>query len=638
MLNIKGLYLDNFRIFSETSHIRLAPVTILTGPNNSGKSTIMGSLAMMKDIDTESFPFRIRFDSGKNPYSSFGNIRNYKNPSRRSTLGYDIYNIILGEVINVSLTFEKDNEFDAVIRNIRFKNAAETLFDFKFEKERIVAEVNIRYMLEKLREIKAGKSRFLEIERNFRNIRSESGSYKNGVTGKKMEKEDSSIKIFHVDNELKRKNLLCYLREQDMTTEEYERLSYFFGRRRNMPPKGSQEEEFIEGARKVINDFDEKEILLNSSLVKKIAGVTSAKVKESDLRNLIKTSFPDLYDCLLLLNNPDLFSKLTDLLREKGYTEWEKEFVDDEITTSQRISSSASHKKLSRLTEQHIQILFGESNLFMAITDLASSREGFLQVFDEYMNLKALSAFCGLVADKAVHDLKTDLDRSVNMPLTAISQDASIGFSNPLYQLVKKHAHVKKKDGFLINWLKKFNLCDDVFFETPVKGLGYFPGLKKNREQMPLSGESSGARRLIMMLLEFAGSSGKCELHDYNDESGNYPGSVMLEEPEARLHPAWQSRLADLFLDAGKEFGYHYIIETYSEYLIRKLQYLVAAGQIDIKDVVIYYFDGGKCTGNTLNIREISICADGSLSEEFGSGFLYENDVEILKLKKVSKN
>jgi AAA15 family ATPase/GTPase len=638
MLNIKGLYLDNFRIFSETSHIRLAPVTILTGPNNSGKSTIAGSLAMMKDLDTGSFPYRLRFDSGKNPYNSFGTIRNYRNAGRRSTLGYDIYNILLGEVVNVSLTFEKDNEFDAVVRNIRFKNSTETLFDFKFEKERIVAEVNMGYMLSKLRQVKSGRSRYAELERNFRNIRSESGSYKNGVTEKRIEKDEASIKIFHVDNDLKRKNLLSFLKGQEITTEEYERLHYFFGRRRNMPPKGSQEEEYLEGAHRVISEFDENEILLNSNLVKKIAGVPSAKLKESDLRNMIKTFFPDLYDCLLLLNNPDQFSKVTDLLRQKSYSEWEKEFIDDEITTSQRITSLETQKRLSRITEQHIQILFGESNLFMALTDLASSRQGFLKVFDEYRNLKALSDFCGLVVDKTMHDLKSDIDKSVSIPVVSHNHEAAVGFNDPLYHLAKKHVSSRKKGGFLASWLKKFNLCDDLFFETPVKGLGYFPGLKKKREQIPLSGESSGARRLIMMLLEISGSSNKCELHDYNGESANYPGSVMLEEPEARLHPAWQSKLADMFVDAREEFGYHFLIETYSEYLIRKLQFLVSAGQIDRNDVVIYYFDSGNCEGGDQKIREISICSDGSLSEEFGPGFLYENHVEILKLKKVNKN
>ncbi|MGE5406314.1 MAG: AAA family ATPase [Methanosarcina sp.] len=639
MLNIKGLYLDNFRIFAEASSIRLAPITILTGPNNSGKSTLAGSVSMMKDLDTSSLPYRIRFDSGRNPYSSFGMIRNNRISSRRSTAGYDLYNIILGEDINVRFTFEKDNDFDAVVRNIRLSNAHGTLFDFKFEKERIVAQVNLDHMLGKLKAIRKSKERYLEIERNFKNIRSDSGSYKNEVSEKKLGNEETNIRIFHVDNELKRKNVLGFLKQQDMSTEEYERLFYFFGKHRNMPCKDSMEEDYIRRVRKLITDFDDKEILLNSKLFTKLASIPHEQLTEANLRYVLKTDFPELYDCLLLLNNPEQLSKITDLLKQKNYSEWEKEFVEDEITTSQRMTFSGSQKKLPDTIENHIHILFGESNLFNAISELASSREGFQQVFNDYKNLKALSSFCQIVVEKAIHDLKSDLDKSISIPVRYADQpEMSVSFGHPLYELVKKHSQARKKDGFMKDWLKRFNLCDDIFFEAPVKGMGYFPGIKKRRESSALSEEGAGSRRLIMMLLEIAGSSQKCDLHDYNDEPMNYPRTIMVEEPESRLHPAWQSKLADMFTEARKEFGYHFLIETCSEYLIRKLQYLVASGKIDKNDVVIYYLDGGRCKENNRQPRQILIGEDGSLSEEFGPGFLYENDVEMFKLKKVNKN
>lgn len=639
MLNIKGLYLDNFRIFSEASSIRLAPITIITGPNNSGKSTLAGSVSMMKDLDTEALPFRIRFDSGRNPYSSYSMIRNNRSSSRKSATGYDLYNIILGEDINVRFIFEKDNDFDAVVRNIRFSGAQGTLFEFKFEKERIVAQVNLDHMLEKLREIRKSKERYLEIERNFRNIRSDSGSYKNEVSEKKLGNEETNIRIFHVDNDLKRKNVLGFLKQQEMSTEEYERLFYFYGKQKNMPCKDTMEEGYIIRVRKVIADFDDKDILLNSKLFKKLAAIPHDQLTETNVRYVLKTDFPELYDCLLLLNNPDQLSKICDLLKQKNYNEWEREFLEDEITTSQRISFSGSQKTLSDTVENHIHILFGESHLFNAISDLASSREGFQQVFNEYKNLKALSSFCQLVVEKSIHDLKTDLDKSISIPVRYTDQaEMNINFGNPLYELAKKHTQTRKKDGFLKDWLKRFNLCDDIFFETPMKGMGYFPGIKKKRESTALSEEGSGSRRLIMMLLEIAGSAQKCDLHDYNDEARNYPRTIVVEEPETRLHPALQSKLADMFAEAHKEFGYHFLIETCSEYLIRKLQYLVASGKIDKNDIVIYYLDGGRSKNGSLQPKQILVSEDGSLSDGFGPGFLYENDVEMFKLKKVNKN
>jgi predicted ATPase len=112
----------------------------------------------------------------------------------------------------------------------------------------------------------------------------------------------------------------------------------------------------------------------------------------------------------------------------------------------------------------------------------------------------------------------------------------------------------------------------------------------------------------------------------------------MIEEPETRLHPAWQSRLADMFIDARKETGCDLLIDTCSEYLIRKLQYLVETGELDKNDIVIYYLDANRCKGGETTIREITVGDDGELSQPFGSGFLFEDEIEMMKLKKVNRN
>ena len=56
---------------------------------------------------------------------------------------------------------------------------------------------------------------------------------------------------------------------------------------------------------------------------------------------------------------------------------------------------------------------------------------------------------------------------------------------------------------------------------------------------------------------------------------------LIIEEPEANLHPDLQSKLADILHLAVKEFPKKtFIIETHSEYLIRKLQYLTAKKEL----------------------------------------------------------
>ena len=50
---------------------------------------------------------------------------------------------------------------------------------------------------------------------------------------------------------------------------------------------------------------------------------------------------------------------------------------------------------------------------------------------------------------------------------------------------------------------------------------------------------------------------------------------MLLEEPEANLHPAFQSKLADLFSEVAVDYEQQLIVETHSEYMVRKFQYLV---------------------------------------------------------------
>lgn len=97
--------------------------------------------------------------------------------------------------------------------------------------------------------------------------------------------------------------------------------------------------------------------------------------------------------------------------------------------------------------------------------------------------------------------------------------------------------------------------------------------------------------------------------------------TYIVEEPETNLHPNLQSKLADLFVDmAGR--GQRLLVETHSEYLIRKLQYLVATGQAKPEDIVIYYL-GPDPTADD-HVREITLDERGALSQPFGPGFYDE--------------
>lgn len=67
-------------------------------------------------------------------------------------------------------------------------------------------------------------------------------------------------------------------------------------------------------------------------------------------------------------------------------------------------------------------------------------------------------------------------------------------------------------------------------------------------------------------------------------------GSILiLEQPEAHLHPKVQSELADLLIEVVKNRGLQIILESHSEHLILRLMRRIAEEQISADDTAFYF-------------------------------------------------
>ena len=99
--------------------------------------------------------------------------------------------------------------------------------------------------------------------------------------------------------------------------------------------------------------------------------------------------------------------------------------------------------------------------------------------------------------------------------------------------------------------------------------------------------------------------------------------SIILEQPELHLHPKVQTRLADFFVSMNA-LGKQCIIETHSEYLINRLRYLVAKSNDDMiaRDAMIYFVE--KENGHSI-YRSITINKYGVI-EDWPKGFFDESE------------
>lgn len=176
---------------------------------------------------------------------------------------------------------------------------------------------------------------------------------------------------------------------------------------------------------------------------------------------------------------------------------------------------------------------------------------------------------------------------------------------------------------FIIKWMKKFKIGQDYEI-TSVGGEAHLVKIQNfDGEWVNLADKGMGSIQLMILLFRIATKMAEAGI--------GYGGKtvislLIIEEPEQNLHPMLQSELADFFFSLNKDYGFQFIIETHSEYLIRKSQILVAkehfASQEDLQKAspfkVIYFPGDGKLPYDML------YRPDGKFSNEFGPGFFDE--------------
>lgn len=201
---------------------------------------------------------------------------------------------------------------------------------------------------------------------------------------------------------------------------------------------------------------------------------------------------------------------------------------------------------------------------------------------------------------------------------------------------------------FVNKWIKAFGIGDRVEVEGTAEGLGIVVYLVRGESKTLLADEGYGVTQLVSLLMHIDNAipvlyEGENTFdfekgtEDYKKYDMTYPPRfIAVEEPEVHLHPKFQSLLADMFVEAYQKYNIHFIIETHSEYLIRKLQVMVADKDNPLKsnDVSLNYVE--KDEEGVSHNRQIKIKDDGGLSDSFGKGFYDEADdltMELLRYK-----
>ena len=574
--------LKNFRIFDDENGIleEMTSINILTGANNTGKSSIIKALQMLKNSIVENqFHFDLDLTEQEHLLGDFDNtLFNKDNRNIVISLPFTFLGL---KNIYLSLSFtvpSENNPYKAKLRKIEVIDKVDSIALFSFAYIDATDE---------------------EIESYKKNFESELQEYDQRRSAKVPQDPDD---IFSLDYSFPPfDNLLYGYIEWSINLEKLKSflkpLLTFY--KIYLDQKG--EHDFLEKSDAL---YEESASFIASALVK---------------------SFKNEIDI----------------------DKW-NDFVENEIK-DRKIISGRNH-----VGERDFEVDDYFYNFFTIEDILCDNALKILRKNLNWENLDNSGKSYSVIEECFKNSWKGIIQRilSINY-LSNIKEENSriyIGTLNsPFVNLLKNYNSLELDNtSFIIKYLRAFEIGKEIKVDyEPKYQVIKVTVTTLEDEKRELVDFGYGIKQLILILIKitvlaeknkmtkhYDGEYGEEYMHSYYN-----PSLLLIEEPETNLHPKWQSLLGEMFAEANKEFNIQLVIETHSEYLIRKFQALVAEEKIDDKNIKIFYLRSRlKITPTKKQIETTSIQKDGSINYEiFDGGFFDESDKLELSLLNIQR-
>ncbi len=553
MSYIKKVAIKNYRFFKEMHEFNLAPITILTGPNNSGKSSFSKFLQYVSFSSKNNGLLKLEEN---NPFfANWESVIPYNTDDRNVTFYLGSYKFC-NEELDVYITI--NNQCVSKIEIINHNESIVTASYTDKSQNNIQVEINLKFLIEKLKEAK---------------------------------KKEQNPNVFHEKlGELKKKKI-------DINTLTFNPIEDFENRK--------SVQTFFYNSLPSTKNFELKEeidLSIFENLIHEVflqKNVITPKFLNFNLP--VDIYSPESWKEFHIIN---AFNNIESQIKKELKNEKLKYFDENEYNLAKEINPNI--KIFKEPFEDYIKYFFEESKNM--ISKLSSNYPSINKLRTDYY-----------FKDKIV-------------PKTKLP-----GFEKIYKNYNQAGSPIKK---FVNSQIKNLEIADSLEIRE-VENVAYVFELIKDGQPYSFADIGSGYSQIISIILSLAEVSFDSIYTEAN--SPFYINKVVLiEEPEVTLHPNLQSKIADIIAKAVNTFSIQFIIETHSEYLIRKLQFLVAQKNLQPKDIVLYYFYGQKereTEGTAVN--KIKIKSDGILSDPFGKGFFDEAtnlQLDLIKINSIQAN
>jgi predicted ATPase len=199
------------------------------------------------------------------------------------------------------------------------------------------------------------------------------------------------------------------------------------------------------------------------------------------------------------------------------------------------------------------------------------------------------------------------LDKAkVNLTLDTLDGDA-------ITEVLKDNKQITKN---VNQWLKNFGVEVDV---QGFKEVIHHLVVKQNNIDLDITDVGFGISQILPVIIQGFLSSKN--------------STTIIEQPEIHLHPKMQADLADLFIDiVTNSKGKKLVIETHSEYLLKRLRRRISEGKISPDQVSICLFNPQtKERGATIDNLEIADKGFFDWPIDFYGGEILKDTTEFLK-------
>jgi len=732
--------IKNFRVFDKKGvTVPLRPITILTGCNSSGKSSIVKSMVL---LDTFLKPLREDYQNGRkldftkykldfttintSMLGNFHSVLPSKSDSKKITFAYTVFSRLAFQELNVELTFDIDETiWQGVCESIVIKNKNGDIVNITGKPEGYQGGYNVEHLIEPFFRFALGEYYIVEF-RHRTNEYNESSNWKSkGNAQRDEEAKDELIKkLIKYNSEFGEEsfiNLMPWVNAHWVNNGD--RLT-----------NQSLVHRYCKGQPQIIEETAKQKLLCYLPIVDKIAHETPDTVLKK-LGEVLLDEFnveTERYQKLM-----DEFKPFVENFKKSGLEHFIDYYREKEKEIYSRFNDGIDGSRYSGVFQEDIG-LYGKGpkdkfdNLINSLIycqrkseyhDIAKSYyfdfyqfyvydmfEAYLKKIKDEVLAIAMPHFLSYMGSTVVEVKRIyNVDNNDDFARVAYSYfeaqqkfkncqingldygtiDANLVFHKFISHKFGEEEEQTRTDEiktedflkrnllnfapgeFINKWIQAFGLGHSAAIQMLDDNMGITIRLHQNKEDEKgrlLADEGYGVSQLLAMLfrIETAIMSSPLDVERKYTINAEYfwptqdistepetikekmqlvrdPYTIAIEEPEVHLHPRFQSLLADMIVDAYKTYNVHFIVETHSEYLIRKLQTLIGAKGTDLtpKEVSIIYVyphDEALRPAGEPQVKVIEVEADGTFSTSFGSGFFDEADALALELMKQNLN